>query len=557
MRRVVCLPVLVAILVATSAASADAAPIDRSRVDAQLAREAALHPEASFDVIVQAATDRGRGGATAPERARAAVATHGGRARFALGIIGASAASVSGRDLIALSHDPAVRYVYRDAPVAAAFDPFVDYWKVKSLAITTTHAPYAWNNYNACGRGVTIAVVDSGVYAHPDLGTRLLASVDLTQDPPLFSIGALGDPGGHGTHVAGLIAGDGTASGFAYTGTAPCAQIVSVRVLDANGRSTTSTVLRGLQWVLANRTAYGIRVVNLSLGADAAASYHMSLLSAAVEALTLAGVTVVAAAGNGGPIAETIISPAADPFVLAVGALDDLGTTKPSDDVVATFSARGPSKVDNLAKPDLVAPGRRVVSLLSPGSTLATLYPERRVTASGATSPQYLMLSGTSMSAAIVSGLVALLLEREPTLTPFQVKHRMKAGVRQVKAPSADVGSGEAMSFPLGSYGDLVAEYPGARVADALASQLFAQLYGQPLPLKSLSYNGGTDSRGTPWSSVTWDDVIWDSITWDNIAWEAFHWDNIAWESICWDVAPVTAPLGTATPGTLAWSLVD
>jgi subtilisin family serine protease len=550
----------VAIVIGASGAPAEASPYDPSRIDPVLARQALASPDRQFDVILRAATDRARPAKSSPQRARDAVTRQHGRARFALGLIGGAAATVSGRDLIALSRDRDLAYIHRDAAIAASFDPLVDYAKVTSPAILETYANAVWQYYNVCGRGVTVAVVDSGVYPHPDLAGRIVAAIDLTQDPPVFSAGPLADPGGHGTHVAGLVAGDGTSSAGAYTGTAPCARIVDVRVLDASGRSTTSTVLRGLEWILANRKTYGIRVVNLSFGADSTGTYKLDPLSAAVEALTLSGITVVAAAGNAGPTYETIASPALDPFVIAVGALDDAGTAKPSDDTVATFSARGPSKFDKLAKPDLVAPGRRVVSLLAPGSTLGTLYPDRLVTATGAATPQYLRLSGTSMATPLVAGLIALLLEKEPALNPFQIKHRMKYGVRKLgKIAPVDAGTGLATALPLALTGDLVAEYPASRVADALAAQLFTALYGQTIQWLSLTYNGGVDSSGTSWSSVTWDNVGWDAITWDNVGWDSFNWDNVGWDNVGWDnVGWDTGPGALITIGSAPdWNTVD
>jgi len=471
-----------------------------------------------------------------------------------------TAATLTGREILALTNDHDVGYVFADAPVAATFDPINDGAKVTSLGILLSYANYVWSMLNICGRGIGVAVIDSGVYAHPDLAGRVTAAVDFTQDPPVMVNGPLSDPGGHGTHVAGLIAGDGSASGGAYTGTAPCAHIIDVRVLDASGRSTASTVLRGLQWVLLNRQTYNIRVANISFGANVTGSYKRDPLSVGAEALEFTGVNVVAAAGNGGPDSGTILSPAFDPFVLTVGALDDNGTSKPSDDVVASFSARGPSSFDKLVKPDVVAPGRRLVSALAPGSTIATNYPDRLVTAAGATTPQYLRLSGTSMAAPIVSGLIALMLEQTPTLSPFQVKYLIKVGVRKLNKQSAtNVGTGLATAYPLWLT-DTSLAVPDGRVADAFAEDIYSSLYGQTISWRSLTYNGGKDSGGTLWSSITWENIAWDNIAWENIAWERFNWDGIAWENIAWETGgdgvneDEQSVTGTAYGG---WKLVD
>lgn len=551
---------VVLLILSSFAAPAHARSHNVDKIDPLLASQALADPDRQFSVIVRMAARPGEG-AERSAKAREVVRQHGGKHGSALGIIGGASATLSGRAVIALTRNPHVAYVFRDAPITASFDPVADAQKVKSPAVTLTYANYAWSYYNVCGRGIGVAVLDSGVYAHPDLAGRIAVSVDVTVDPALVSATPLGDPGGHGTHVAGLVAGDGRSSGGAYTGTAPCAHIVDVRVLDAAGRSTTSTVLRGLQWVLANRATYGIRVVNLSFGAVVASTYRRDALSVAAEALVFSGVTVIAAAGNGGPTSETILAPANDPFVLAVGALDDKGTSKPGDDFVPTFSARGPSKFDGVSKPDLVAPGRRVVSLLAPGSTIAMQYPERLVTAAGATIPQYLRLSGTSMAAPLVSGIVALMLEKEPTLTTFQVRYRMTVGVRKLgKLAPFDSGAGLATAGPLW-FTDYTSYFTSNPIADALAEDLYSALYGQPLKWRSLGYNGGVDSTGQAWAEVTWDNISWDSISWENIAWERFDWENIAWENIGWDniawetfSGPTTEAL---TVESLSWTLVD
>lgn len=551
---------LCAVLVFTSMAlAAEARSYDPDKIDPLLAQQATADPDREFSVIVRVQAARSTRAAERSARAREAVRQQGGTAKFSLGIVGGEAARVTGRAALALTRNHEVDYVFRDAPISATFDPVADAEKVVSPAVTLTYANYAWSYLNICGRGVTVAVVDSGVHAHADLAGRIVAAADFTQDPAVFSSTPLGDPGGHGTHVAGLVAGDGASSAAAYMGVAPCSRIIDVRVLDAYGRSSTSTVLRGLQWVLANRVTYGIRVVNLSFGAQVGSSYRRDPLSVAAEALVFAGLNVVAAAGNGGPASETIVAPANDPFVLAVGAFDDAGTPRPKDDTIATFSGRGPSKFDSLAKPDLVAPGRKVVSLLSPGSTLAVQYPDRLVSAAGATVPQYFRLSGTSMAAPLVSGLIALLLEKEPTLTPFQVRYRMKIGVRKLEriAPF-DAGAGLATAAPLW-YTDYTAQVVASPLADAFAEDLYSSFYGQPIQWRSNGYNGGVDSTGQEWPQITWDNIAWDSISWENIAWERFSWENIAWENIAWEnIGGGIDGGGQLTNVTnLRWQLVD
>jgi len=413
------------------------------------------------------------------------------------------------------------------------------------------------------GRGVGVAIVDSGIYAHPDLAGRVVAAIDFTSATPTVSPVALGDPGGHGTHVAGLVAGDGTLSGGAYTGVAPGANLVDVRVIDANGRSSVSTVLAGLQWVLRNRTTYNIRVVNLSLGAQEQTSYTLNPLSTAVEVLSFAGVTVVVSAGNAGPIAGTITMPGDDPFVVTVGAIDDTGTASPADDSMSSWSSCGPTAFDALAKPDLVAPGRHMISLRSPGSTLDTLYPTREVTAPGAVTADYFMLSGTSMAAPLVAGAVALILEKDPTLNPRQVKQRLVSGVTPLTF-GTPMTRGAGMLNALTSVGstDLTAWVDTSRVSDGFANLVFPLIAGQPLTWLDLTYNGGVDSLGIPWSQVTWTGVSWDSVTWSDVSWDAISWDTVSWETVAalgvsWDAVVVLDVSWDTVADPLSWAPLD
>ena len=398
------------------------------------------------------------------------------------------------------------------------------------------------------GRGVAVAVLDSGVAADPDLANRIVASVNFA-DQRVTS-----DPGGHGTHVAGIIAGNGSRSAGEFVGVAPQANIVDVRVLGQTGSGRISSVVRGIEWVIAHKNAYGIRVINMSFGAPVTASYRTDPMSAAVEIAWQRGLVVVAAAGNGGPQRNTVVSPGIDPYAITVGATDDAGTVSRSDDTYAPFSAWGTA--DANAKPDLVAPGRRIVSIRVPGSALDTLFPDHLVIAhNGAT---YLRLTGTSMATPVVSGAVALLLERNPGLAPDQVKSLLVRttqpygpdGGAALPDPLAD-GSGlldiaAAMSaagstttgggiLPVGgilsttNHEDLPRANRGLRPANALARSLYPALYGIPLRWKDLSLDG------IAWQTLTWDSVAWDSIAWDNFDWDSVAWDSIAWDSVAWD----------------------
>jgi serine protease AprX len=286
------------------------------------------------------------------------------------------------------------------------------------------------------GNGINVAVVDSGISQHSAIGSRVLARVNFVSSEP----GVFGDPFGHGTHVAGMIGGNGSAARYvtsAYSGgSAPGVKFVDVRVLDRTGVGYTSEVIAGIDWVVANRSRYNIRVLNLSLGHPVAEPAATDPLCRAVERAVDAGIVVVVSAGNygltptGAPILGGITSPGNSPSAITVGALDTKGTLDRGDDVVAPYSSRGPTRFDWTVKPDVVAPGTRIVSLEAAGSYIAATYPSWHIAGSGQNA--YNRLSGTSMSTAVVSGGVALLLDAYPRLSPAQVKLLLQSGARFV-----------------------------------------------------------------------------------------------------------------------------
>jgi serine protease AprX len=280
------------------------------------------------------------------------------------------------------------------------------------------------------GAGVTIAVVDTGIFPHPDLKERVIGWVDLVRDRP-----APYDDNGHGTHVAGCAAGNGIASDGRYRGMAPHALLVGVKVLDKLGSGRLSTLLAGIDWAIQNRARYAIRILSLSLGAPAVGPAADDPLALAVERAWAAGIVVVTAAGNEGPEAGTIATPGIAPSVITVGAMDDRDSTGRPDDRLAPFSSRGPTP-EGLTKPDLLAPGVAITSARAPHSIIDRLEPESRV------GDWYATLSGTSMAAPITAGLVALLLEKEPSLTPAMVKQRLMDGAEDRGLPPNEQGAG-------------------------------------------------------------------------------------------------------------------
>jgi serine protease AprX len=459
-----------------------------------------------------------------------------------LPLIEAAAGFASAAAINAISLVPTVAFIHHDRTVgpaqSAAPAPPTAPDQVSGVYPKVVRANKSWQD-GIAGNGVTVAVLDSGIADDLDFtgaANRILASVNFADER------RTSDPGGHGTHIAGIIAGNGSRSDGQFGGIAPQANIVDVRVVGNAGSGRVSSVIRGIEWAIANRAAYNIRVINLSLGAPAPISYRADPLCAAVEIAWRRGLVVVTAAGNGGPQRNTVASPGIDPYAITVGATDDRGTLGRGDDLLAWFSAWGGSGSN--AKPDLVAPGRRLVSVRVPGSTLDTLYPDRLVTAqNGAT---YFRLTGTSMAAGVVSGGAALLLQRRPNLSPDQVKALLVTTTQSYGSesgqvlpdPSAD-GSGLLDAYGAQRASAFARANGGLRPSDAFARAMYPVLYGSPLRWKNALLGGILWNLLTwdtlAWNSVAWDNFDWDSVAWDSVAWDSVAWDSVAWDSVAWD----------------------
>ena len=391
------------------------------------------------------------------------------------------------------------RLVY-DAPVRLSDTPF-NPTVLATAYPAVVDAVTTWSNPAAptTGQGIGVAVIDSGIASHPDLGNRILANQDFNPN-----VTGTDDAYGHGTAVAGIIAGDGTASLGQYIGVAPQASLINLRVNDGTGGAPTSAIMNAILWAVINKNTYGIRVLNLSLQASVQESYRTSPIDAAVEYAWLKGLVVVVAAGNSGPD-SALYAPANDPYVITVGATDDQGTASTADDALASFSSYGVTQ-DGFTKPDVVAPGRRIITTLAPNSSFALNYPSFMV------GTQYIQLTGTSVAAPVVSGAAALYIESNPTVRPGQLKGVLLATTNHL----AMTGTG--------------AGYPDAARAIAYPGLLGNADHGlDPNNYLKVLYLAAHDLTTLP--LVSWDTVSWDSVAWDNVSWDSVSWDAVSWSN--------------------------
>jgi serine protease AprX len=417
-------------------------------------------------------------------------------------------ARVSAEAIRALRSDWRVSVLAADAVVSAAGkrERYETANGRPSPGVEAVDADKAWRH--ATGRGVTVAVMDTGIAEHPDIAGSVIARVDFVND------GAdLLDPSGHGTFVAGLIA----AHGRTFKGVAPDAKLVSLRVLDQDGNGAMHAVLGAFDWLLKNRTAKSIRVLNLSFGAPQRSSYHRELLAGVVESVWFAGVAVVAAAGNDGPQPGTVAMPGADPFVITVGSFADQGTDATIDDSESIFSSRGPTR-DGFEKPDVLAPGEHIVSLRVPGTALDRGRSSKghRDIADDSPLGAYARLTGTSASTAMAAGAAALVLEAHPKYSPTLVKGALVAGGRRITGTRT----------------------PGLDVDNALGAKparVNVGLLPSRVLLELLAEHGDVFGPGIDWEGISWEGISWESVSWEGIAWEAISWEGVTWDGVTWD----------------------
>ena len=384
-----------------------------------------------------------------------AVKSNGGAVTKTFANFPLRAASMPAAAVEALAARPDVDYVALDREVKL----------LGHVSLTSgADAARAAANYSPTydGTGIGIAVLDSGLDSnHTSFTQESGGASRVAYGKDFTGENRLDDPYGHGTHVAAIAAGNGQVSNGAYRGIAPNAKLVNLRVLNSQGKGSVSQLLAAIDWIKTNRVAYNIRVVNMSLGTAAVDSYTVDPLCLAVRGLVDAGVVVVAAAGNegrdgaGNKIYGQIHSPGNDPSVITVGAANTFGTDARNDDGVTTYSSRGPTRsywtdafggrhYDNLIKPDVVAPGNRIIDAQAAGNLLVTQNPTLDANVSGSTARDQMYLSGTSMATPAVAGAAALLLQANPTLTPNLVKALLMYTAQQLPGFNTfEQGAGE------------------------------------------------------------------------------------------------------------------
>ena len=526
---------------------------------------------------------------------------HGVTVRRTMAALDTLVAQVPDGHTVRLS-DPRIVSVTKDTSVGLAswsgggWMPSGDPNSLYTVA-TTIGARAAWQR-GITGAGIDVALIDSGVAPEAGLNTpgKIVQGPDLSLDSQSSSVAHL-DEFGHGTHMAGIIAGhDAGVSPLSasnpdnFVGIAPNSRIVNVKVADAHGVSDVSQVIAGIDWVVehAHDPGMNIRVLNLSFGTASTQDYTLDPLAHAAEVAWRHGIVVVASAGNAGVQGGRLTDPAIDPYVIAVGAVDTHGSFNQSDDTIPDFSSQG----DGVRNPDLVAPGVHVPSLRVPGSFI-----DQQYGASSGVTDRLLRGSGTSQAAAVVSGAVALVLQAHPSATPDQVKAALNNSAQPL--PSAqDQAQGNGMiniarlirswplppatqSWPLSNgTGSLDASRgPGRAVLDGVTLSGDNSIFG-PLDLTALaqaeedgdawqgtqwgganwaddsdpnsSWNGndwaGTSWAGTSWATGNWDGTSWAGTSWAGTSWAGSSWAGTSWAGSSW--------AGTSWAGT-SWATAD
>jgi serine protease AprX len=429
------------------------------------------------------------------------------------------------------------------ASAGAGWDPTRDLGSLASVA-DATGARDAWTTWGTTGKGVDVALIDSGVVPVDGLAGpgKIVNGPDLSADASVAGMRHL-DAYGHGTHMAGIIAGRDSAVGSGqlgesnqFVGIAPDARLVNVKVASADGSTDVARVIAAIDWVVQHRNDAGmnIRVLSLSFSATAAQSYLLDPLSRAVENAWHHGIVTVVASGNEGAGAATLTNPAINPYVIAVGASDNQGTSSVVDDTVAAFTNGG----DATRRVDLVAPGRSIVSLRDPGSYVDEHHPEGRVT--GDRSFRFFRGTGTSQATAVVSGGAALLLQQRPDLTPDQVKDLLVSTARPLAAGTTgllDIVGALGRSTPdaVQTHARATGTGPIASSETSVATDV-AHVFGQIWSGNRWSGNRWSGNRwsGNRWSGNRWSGNRWSGNRWSGNRWSGNRWSGNRWSGNRW-----------------------
>jgi serine protease AprX len=491
-------------------------------------------------VIVRATTDIGD--------AANAVTGAGGSVQRRLDIIDAVRARVPSRAVAGLRVAPGIAAVTPDAhlrlqSVDETFDRRRDPGSAQRTA-KTVDADELWAR-GVTGDGVDIAVIDSGIARVPGLD----ADGAVVDGPDLSFEGGDAarrnkDMYGHGTHLAGIIAGRSAD----VTGIAPGARLVSIKVADGNGSTDVSQVIAAIDWVVqrGQRDGLHIRVLNLAFGTDGGGDYRTDPLAYAVEVAWKRGIVVVVSAGNGGSDLGRLSDPAIDPYVIAVGAAETNGTRSVADDRVAAFSSRG----DGRRNPDVVAPGRSIVSTLAPGSAVDTDHPDAHVGAN------LVRGSGTSQAAAVVTGASALLLQDRSNWTPDQVKAALIAGGRPIAfEPATAQGAGlvdvaNAADASPGSAQQTWESASGRGSIEGSRGSMHSTIGGDTVRGDRDAWGRQFDSNGwasASWSGSSWSGSSWSGSSWSGSSWSGSSWSGSSWSGSSWSGSSWTGSSWTAT----------
>ena len=526
-----------ALTVGAAAATVAAAPHDpAARWTAVVDPGIPAGPQ-DVDVVVQA-----RAGASLADLT-AAVEAAGGTVTGALPIIDGASVRIPGDRIADVAADGRILAITLDRD--ASFESVTyDEAGTASSFVGASGADEAWAA-GTLGTGVGVAVIDTGISEMGDLDGRIVHGPDLSGE------GTLVDTYGHGTAMAGIIAGSGADSagraGGAHTGVAPGAHVVAVKVAGANGAADVSTLLQAMHWVAAYQDQFDIRVLNLSWGTPSTQDPAVDPMNHAVQRLWDQGIVVVVAAGNDGPHAGTISKPADDPKVITVGAYDDKGTAGAGDDSPVAWTSRGPTAA-GVAKPDLVAPGRRLVSTRSHGSTIAEAHPRALI------EPSYIRGSGSSQAAAVTSGAIALLLDERPDLTPDQVKHLLTSTADPLAgASAANQGAGrldlaEALDADAGQrrwqpttatgLGSIEESRGGLHVTTDCDDDGTSEVIEGEIDVRCEPWDGsswtGSSWTGSSWTGSSWTGSSWTGSSWTGSSWTGSSWTGSSWTGSSW-----------------------